>query len=151
MEPADVLFEIARELREERSVVSAHVVEPAADPTLGMSVARAPRCREAPAEYAIAIESVREGYLLHYSEPRLVAGVERELALLAGDRLYAFGLERLAALGDLAAIRELADLISACAVLHADGPGDPEAAEALWSAAAMAIGGGPEAIESAAH
>ena len=35
-----------------------------------------------------------------------------DLALLAGDRLYALGLERLAALGDLEAVAELADVIA---------------------------------------
>ena len=46
------------------------------------------------------VEAVREGYLLHYGEPRLLAGHDADLALLAGDYLYALGLDRLAALGD---------------------------------------------------
>ncbi len=46
------------------------------------------------------VEAVREGYLLHYGEPRLLAGHDADLALLAGDYLYALGIERLAALGD---------------------------------------------------
>ena len=50
------------------------------------------------------IEAVREGYLLHYGEPRIVVGADTDLALLAGDYLYALGLERLAALGDLEAV-----------------------------------------------
>ena len=69
------------------------------------------------------IEAVREGYLLHYGEPRLLAGADADLALLAGDYLYALGLERLAALGDLEAVRELADLIASRAQLHAEGGG----------------------------
>ncbi len=44
-----------------------------------------------------------------------------DLALLAGDRLYALGLERLAALGDLDAVAELADVIALCAQAHAEG------------------------------
>ena len=48
----------------------------------------------------------------------MVAGADRDLALLAGDYLYALGLERLAALGDLDAVRELSDLISLAAQVH---------------------------------
>ena len=51
----------------------------------------------------------------------MVVGADADLALLAGDYLYARGLERLAALGDLEAIRELSDLISLSAQLHARG------------------------------
>ena len=51
------------------------------------------------------VEAVREGYLLHYGEPRLLAGHDADLALLAGDYLYALGLDRLAALGDTAPSR----------------------------------------------
>ena len=50
------------------------------------------------------VEAVREGYLLHYGEPRLLAGHDADLALLAGDYLYALGIERLAALGDPEAV-----------------------------------------------
>ena len=50
------------------------------------------------------VEAVREGYLLHYGEPRLLAGHDDDLALLAGDYLYALGIERLAALGDADAV-----------------------------------------------
>jgi hypothetical protein len=53
-----------------------------------------------------------------------------DLALLGGDRLYALGLERLAADGDLRAIRLLADLISECARSHAEG--DPDRARTAW-------------------
>ena len=70
------------------------------------------------------VEAVREGYLLHYGEPRLLAGHDADLALLAGDYLYALGLERLAALGDDPAVAVLADLISDCAQLHAEGRDD---------------------------
>ena len=86
---------------------------------------------------------MREGYLLHYGEPRVVRDADDDLRLLAGDYLYALGLERLAGLGDLEAVRELADLISISAKLHAerDGAGSRE----LWlaSAVAVAAGGGP--------
>jgi hypothetical protein len=129
--PAEALSVIAAELREEGTLISEHVVEPRGRAALGILVAAGPRCRHAPAEYARVLESVREGYLLHYGAPRVLAGLDRELALLAGDHLYALGLERLAGLADLEAIRELADLIALCAQLHADPPGGREAASAL--------------------
>jgi hypothetical protein len=73
------------------------------------------------AEAELLLEAIREGYELHYDRPRVVATDDPDLALLAGDRLYALGLERLAALGDLDAVRTLADLISESARLHAEG------------------------------
>jgi hypothetical protein len=91
------------------------------------------------------LEAVHEGYLMHYGEPRIFAGMDPDLRLLAGDALYALGLSRLAELGDLEAVAELADLISLCARVHADGR--PEVAEELWSASVRALGpdGGPGA------
>ena len=79
------------------------------------------------------LEAVHEGYLLHYAEPNGFAGMDEDLALLAGDSLYALGLERLAEEGDLAAVAMLADLITDCAKAHAEG--DPGAAASLWSKA----------------
>ena len=90
-------------LRADDSVISPHVAEPAADrPALGLLAAAGPRTAVAPGEYALVVEAVREGYLLHYGRrDRVVRGADADLALLAGDYLYALGLERLAALGDL--------------------------------------------------
>ena len=78
----------------------------------------------------LAVEAVREGYRLHYGEPRVIATSDADLALLAGDRLYALGLDLLAREGDLATIAALADVISACARAHAEGR--PEGAETAW-------------------
>ena len=64
-----------------------------------------------------------------------------DLSLLAGDRLYALGLARLAELGDLEAVAELADVISLAAQAHAEG--DPERAAAIWEAGVRAVGEGP--------
>jgi hypothetical protein len=66
-----------------------------------------------------AAEVVREGYLLHYAEPRWYSVPDRDLALLAGDRMYAAGLAALAADGDTAAVSALAALIAGCAEAHA--------------------------------
>jgi hypothetical protein len=80
------------------------------------------------------LDAVREGYEMHYGTPRAFAGMDDDLRLLAGDALYALGLSRLAQTGDLAAVAELADLISACAQAHAEGR--PEQAEERWKASA---------------
>src|SRR5947208_16970119 len=112
-----------------------------------MLVADGPRAVDAPAEYAILFESIREGYLLHYADARVVNGADDDLALLAGDYLYARGLERLAALGDLEAVRELSDLISLSAQLNAgsENHGGPGAATAaLWLASVTVTAAGPE-------
>ena len=120
------LNELAIQLRGEGSVISPHVRDPDGEvPGLGMLVAGGPRAADAPAEYAILFESIREGYLLHYADARVVNGADDDLALLAGDYLYARGLERLAGLGDLEAVRELSDLISLAAQLHAANHGSP--------------------------
>lgn len=83
------------------------------------------------------LEAVYEGYLLHYDSPRLFSGMDADLRLLAGDALYALGLSRLAELGDLPAVAELAGLISGSARAHAEGAA--AAAEALWDASARAL------------
>jgi hypothetical protein len=87
---------------------------------------------------AFTAEAVYEGFLMHYREPRsFSAEMDADLRLLAGDSLYAIGLERLAEHGDLAAVAELADLISACA--QAEAEGRPDAAEARWEASIEAL------------
>ena len=81
---------------------------------------------------AYVLETVYEGYLLHYVEPRAFVGMDADLRLLAGDALYAQGLERLAELSDVEAVEELSDLISLCAWAEASGRRD--LVERLWSA-----------------
>jgi hypothetical protein len=138
-DPAAALQALAAQLRAEDTPISPHVVDPAAAAELGSLAAAGPRAAAAAAEYAFVVEAVREGYLLHYEEPRLLAGHDADLALLAGDYLYAVGLDRLAALGDTFAVGILADLISHCARLHAERQTD--AIPELWRTAARAIAG----------
>ncbi len=138
-EPGDALRALAERLRAEDTPISRHVVEPSAAPELGPLAAAGPRAAADPAEYALVVEAVYEGYLLHYGEPRLLAGHDPDLALLAGDYLYALGLDRLAALGDERAVSVLSDLISRCAQLQVEG--DPGQIPGLWRAAAEEIGG----------
>jgi hypothetical protein len=138
----NALHALAEQLRAEDTPISPHVVDPAEPPTLGELAASGPATTAAPAEYALVVEAVREGYLLHYGQPRLLAGHDPDLALLAGDYLYALGLDRLAALGDDRAVAILADLISQCARLHAE-----EAVEGtadLWRSAAEKIAAGDD-------
>ena len=141
-EPADALEAVADALRKDDTLLAGHLAPTDAEPALGLLAAAGPRARGAEGDYAFIVEAIREGYLLHYGDPRLIAGAEDDLALLAGDHLYALGLECLAGMGDLEAVRELADLISLSAQLHDDG--DHEEAGALWLGAvtAVAAGGG---------
>jgi hypothetical protein len=88
---------------------------------------------------ALAIETIYEGYLVHYGRPRLFAPRDAHTALLLGDYLYAHGLVRVAELGDVEAVRVLAELISVCAHLRADGTGgDGEA----WASTTAGLGDG---------
>jgi hypothetical protein len=81
------------------------------------------------------VEAVREGYLMHYGEPRALADVDDDLKLLGGDAMYAMGLARLADAGDLEAVAVLADLISACAQAESEGRDTAD----LWARAGGAL------------
>jgi hypothetical protein len=101
-----------------------------------------------PDRFAFGVETIYEGYLLHYGSPRLFTPPDEDVALLLGDYLYAHGLVRIAATGDLDAVAALAELISSCAALRADEqPGDGDA----WVGCARRLGADPaaEAVESA--
>jgi hypothetical protein len=100
--------------------------------------------------FALAVETIYEGYLVHYGRPRLFAPADRDTALLLGDYLYAQGLVHLAATGSVEAVREMAELISLCAHLRADGGAtDGEA----WATAVGRLGEGdgtdPERVAEA--
>ena len=102
----------------------------------------------APDEFALGLETVYEAYLVHYGRPRLFQSGEESERVLLGDYLYAHGLVRIAEAGGVAAVRVLADLISRCAALRADGlPGDG----AAWVDATRKLGGDPgdDAVASA--
>ncbi len=102
--------------------------------------ARGPRATAHAPEYELLLEMILEGSLLHYGAPRVVRAEDPDLALLLGDQLYALGLSRLAELGDLEAVSELADLISLLAQARATA--DAPLADAIWEAGATAIGWG---------
>jgi hypothetical protein len=91
----------------------------------------------AESRYALGIETIYEGYLLHYGRPRLFEPPDPDTRLLLGDYLYAHGLQRMTVLRELAAVADLAELISLCAQVRAErGDGDGEA----WAATAVLLG-----------
>jgi hypothetical protein len=151
MPPSDALAELATLLARE-PLLAPHVRVPA-EASAALGELGAAGSKENGDGYALIVEAVREGYLLHYGEPRLLSGLEADLALLAGDHLYALGLDRLAALGDLGAVRELSDLISLAAQVH-DGSRPAARVDrelkALWLATATAVATGPSAELEAA-
>jgi hypothetical protein len=106
---------------------------------LGARVAAGPRAAADPAAYAFVVEAIHEGHLLHDERSRLLDHSDRDLTLLAGDRLYALGLERLAALGDLEAVAILAEVISRCAQARAEGR--PQLAAQAWEDATRQLAG----------
>ena len=93
----------------------------------------------APAGHALGLETIYEGYLVHYGSPRLFAPEDEETALLLGDYLYAHGLVRVADAGDVAAVVDLAELISLCGQARAEGRDDDGA---LWAATGALLGQG---------
>jgi hypothetical protein len=87
--------------------------------------------------FRIGIETIYEGYLVHYGAPRLFEPPDPDTALLLGDYLYAHGLVRIANVGDVGAVSDLSELISLCSQLRAeDAAGDA----ALWAATAALLG-----------
>ena len=135
------LHRLAATLRDEGGLLARTVGPPRGDGALGAAAARGPRARGQEPEYALVVEAIHEGYLQHYGKGKVLAAGDPDLALLAGDRLYALGLARLAELGDLEAVLELADVISLAAQAHAES--DPARARRAWEAAAAAVAAGP--------
>jgi hypothetical protein len=138
------LDRLAAELEAEGGLTGAAVVSHDGGPTLlppdlGLRTAAGPRAAGREAEYAVLVEAIAEGYLQHYDEGRVLRTSDPDLALLAGDRLYALGLAKLAALGDLDGIVALADVIARCAQAHAEGR--PEDAQAAWEQGVLTVGG----------
>lgn len=147
---SDPVAAVAEAVRQEGSLMAGAL---AADPVTegagwGELAASGPNSAADPDSVALAVEAVREGYLLHRGCPRIFDHGDRDLGLLAGDRLYAMGLAALAQAGNMAAVAELASIIACCA--HAAAAGDEELAEAAWEAGATGIGWGRSpALEAA--
>lgn len=101
--------------------------------------------------FGLAIESIYEGYLLHYGRPRLFRPEDPDTGVLLGDYLYAHGLVRLASVGDVGAVADLAELISLCTQLRAErGAADRGRLDgAAWAATAALLGDGRGYLEHA--
>jgi hypothetical protein len=89
--------------------------------------------------YALGIETIYEGYLLHYGRPRLFTPKDGDTGLLLGDYLYAHGLVRIERVGTVDAVNDLAELIAMCAYLQAERIAGDAAA---WAATAALLGTG---------
>jgi hypothetical protein len=135
------LERLAREVREGGGLLAGSVATASQDGRYGAVAAAGRRAAGREDDYALLVEAIREGYLLHYASGRVVRPEDPDLSLLAGDRLYALGLARLAELGDLDAVAELADVISLAAQAHAEG--DAARAAAVWEAGVRVVGDGP--------
>ena len=97
--------------------------------------------------WALGLETIYEGYLMHYGSPRLFAPADRDTGLLLGDYLYAHGLVRISEHEEVAADTDLAELISLCAQLRAD---ETDGDGVAWAATAALLGtGGLEDARSA--
>ncbi len=102
--------------------------------------AAGPRAHAARAEYELFVEAIYEGYLLHYGVSRVVSRSDPDLALLAGDRLYAIGLS---VSSRSATSRPCASSPTSSRSARSSTPaGRAELAEAVWTAGARAVGWG---------
>ena len=115
---------------------------PEAEPGAPRLAASGPRAADREAEYELLLEMILEGSL-HSCTTVLSGSCAPRMRIWRccfGDQLYALGLSRLAGLGDLDAVAELADVISLVAQAHAAS--DPALVDAVWDAGATAIGWG---------
>ncbi len=87
--------------------------------------------------FALGIETIYEGYLVHYGRPRLFQPEDGNTEILLGDYLYAHGLKRIESVGSVAAVDDLAELIAMCAYLRAEQVAGEGAA---WAATAAHLG-----------
>ncbi len=90
--------------------------------------------------FAVGVETIYEGYLVHHGEARAFVPRDRDERVLLGDHLYAAGLVDVCGAGDVEAVATLAALISLAAHARAEG-GDPEDDGRLWLAAARHLRG----------
>ncbi len=89
--------------------------------------------------FVLGVETIYEGYLLHYGSSRLFAPPDDDVGLLLGDALLAHGLVRIADTGSVAAVADLAALLSLCAQARAD---DRSGDGAAWAATSALLGHG---------
>ncbi len=102
------------------------------------------------ARFALGVETIYEGYLLHYGRPRLFAPPDPASRVLLGDYLYAHGLVRVAHLGEVV-VADLAELISLCAQMRADRRARGRALDGVSWAATVAVLGADDGRLAAAR
>jgi len=104
----------------------------------------------APAPLALGLETIYEGYLMHYGRPRLFAAEDRDTRILLGDYLYAHGLVRVAEAGDVGVVADLAALLAVCAQLRAEvEPERPVPDGVVWAATLVCLGRDEPALAAA--
>jgi len=126
---ADVWDEIAGGAAEE-SILWADCLRAERDCTAVFSPLGAP-------QHALGLETIYEGYLVHYGRSRVFDPPDEDTALLLGDYLYAHGLVRIAEAHDVAAVADLSELISLSSQLRAE---EREGDGPLWAATAALLG-----------
>ena len=100
--------------------------------------------------FALGLETIYEGYLMHYGHPRLFAAADRDTRVLLGDYLYAHGLVRVAEHREVNVVADLAELLSLCAQVRAEaGPDAADEDGALWAATLARLGSGDPALSAA--
>ena len=98
--------------------------------------------------YALGLETIYEGYLVHYGRPRLFAPADDDTALLLGDYLYAHGARpHRGAAATSTRSPTSSELISLCSQLRAE---DADGDGPLWAATAALLGRGRELDEARA-
>ena len=93
------------------------------------------------ARFALGVETIYEGYLVHHAISRLFAPADREQAILLGDYLYAAGLVEICRAGDLRAVTTLAELIATVSDRRSRGMTDDSAA---WEHAVASLEPAPD-------
>jgi hypothetical protein len=138
----------ARELIIEMSLFGEIAAGAAAESSLWEDALRPPGAREelpvfsplvSEPRFARGLETIYEGYLLHYGRSRLFDPPDDDVTLLLGDALLAQGLVLVARTGSVAAVSDLAELLALCTQGRADGTDGDGAA---WAATAALVGAG---------
>jgi len=137
---AETLKELTNALSESGGEIEAAIIA-----TEGIDLYYAAQLSGAPkigndSRYLVAVEAIYEGYLLHYGKSRLLSLAGQDIQLLAGDYLYALGLNYLATTENIAAVCSFSELIMACA--QAQASSQLQRAEALWEVTISELGWG---------